>query len=120
MKVVQLMLENSLQNAKMIFASQSSAIKKSHLIGNESSYYSCLSHGEAAKLLTSFLKLRQACCHPQVGSSGLRSLQQTPMTMEEILQDLIEKAKTEGESLQRIIYNMQTISKSKTGRGKDM
>lgn len=42
-------------------------------------------HVEAGKLLNSLLKLRQACCHPQVGSSGLRSLQQSPMTMEEIL-----------------------------------
>lgn len=75
--------------------------KKSHLIGYESSYDSRLSHGEAAKLLTSLLKLRQACCHPQVGSSGLRSLQQTPMTMEEILQVLIGKAKTEGEEALR-------------------
>lgn len=40
---------------------------------------------EAAKLLSSLLKLRQACCHPQVGSFGLRSLQQAPMTMDEIL-----------------------------------
>lgn len=75
--------------------------KKSHLIGYEVSYDSRLSHGEAAKLLTSLLKLRQACCHPQVGSSGLRSLQQTPMTMEEILQVLIGKAKTEGEEALR-------------------
>lgn len=44
-----------------------------------------LSHLEVANLLGSLLKLRQACCHPQVGSSGLRSLQQTPMTMEDIL-----------------------------------
>lgn len=44
-----------------------------------------VTHVEAAKLLNSLLKLRQACCHPQVGSSGLRSLQQSPMTMEEIL-----------------------------------
>lgn len=44
-----------------------------------------ITHGEAAKLFNSLLKLRQACCHPQVGSSGLRSLQQSPMTMEEIL-----------------------------------
>lgn len=44
-----------------------------------------ISQAEAGKLLNSLLKLRQACCHPQVGSSGLRSLQQSPMTMEEIL-----------------------------------
>ena len=44
-----------------------------------------ITHVEAGKLLNSLLKLRQACCHPQVGSSGLRSLQQAPMTMEEIL-----------------------------------
>lgn len=75
--------------------------KKSHLIGYEASYDLRLSHGEAAKLLTSLLKLRQACCHPQVGSSGLRSLQQTPMTMEEILQVLIGKAKNEGEEALR-------------------
>lgn len=44
-----------------------------------------LTHYEAAKLLQSLLKLRQACCHPQVGSSGLRSIQHSPMTMQEIL-----------------------------------
>lgn len=44
-----------------------------------------LTHVEAAKLLNTLLKLRQACCHPQVGSSGLRSLHQSPMTMDEIL-----------------------------------
>lgn len=44
-----------------------------------------LSHTEAEKLLFSLLKLRQACCHPQVGSSGLCSLQRSPLTMEEIL-----------------------------------
>lgn len=46
---------------------------------------SFITHSEAGKLLNALLKLRQACCHPQVGSSGLRSLQQSPMTMEEIL-----------------------------------
>ena len=46
---------------------------------------SLITHSEAGKLLNALLKLRQACCHPQVGSSGLRSLQQSPMTMEEIL-----------------------------------
>lgn len=62
-----------------------------------------ITHVEAAKLLNSLLKLRQACCHPQVGSSGLRSLQQSPMTMEEILQVLIGKTKIEGEEALRCL-----------------
>ncbi|KAH0979320.1 hypothetical protein GBA52_006497 [Prunus armeniaca] len=53
------------------------------------------------KLLNTLLKLRQACCHPQVGSSGLRSLQQYPMTMEEILMVLVGKTKMEGEEALR-------------------
>ena len=58
------------------------------LLGSSSSdapYNPIITHAEAAKLLNSLLKLRQACCHPQVGSSGLRSLQQSPLTMDEIL-----------------------------------
>ncbi|XWS74480.1 hypothetical protein CRYUN_Cryun01aG0001600 [Craigia yunnanensis] len=61
-----------------------------------------ITHTEAAKLLNSLLKLRQACCHPQVGSFGLRSLQQAPMTMEEILNVLISKTRTEGEEALRM------------------
>ncbi|KAK7275887.1 hypothetical protein RIF29_17013 [Crotalaria pallida] len=61
-----------------------------------------ITHTEASKLLNALLKLRQACCHPQVGSSGLRSLQQTPMTMEEILMVLISKTKVEGEEALRM------------------
>ncbi|GFY84449.1 RING-finger, DEAD-like helicase, PHD and SNF2 domain-containing protein [Actinidia rufa] len=60
-----------------------------------------ITHVEAAKLLNSLLKLRQACCHPQVGSSGLRSLQQSPMTMDEILSVLVGKIKVEGEDALR-------------------
>lgn len=46
-----------------------------------------LSVSESSVLSTSLLRLRQACCHPQVGSAGIRSLQQrTPMTMDQILQ----------------------------------
>lgn len=48
---------------------------------------------EASKLFNSLLKLRQACCHPQVGSSGLRSLHKSPMTMEEILSVGLIRAK---------------------------
>ncbi|XP_057849243.2 uncharacterized protein LOC131060147 isoform X2 [Cryptomeria japonica] len=84
---------------------------KSHIIGSEASYDSHLTHRETAKLLNSLLKLRQACCHPQVGSSGLRSLQQTPMTMEEILQVLIGKAKNEGEeSLRKLIVALNGMA----------
>lgn len=60
-----------------------------------------VTHVEAAKLLNSLLKLRQACCHPQVGSSGLRSLQQSPMSMDEILSVLVGKTKVEGEEALR-------------------
>ena len=48
-----------------------------------------LSYTEAAKILHPLLSLRQACCHPQVGSSGLRSLQKSPMTMDEVLKVLL-------------------------------
>ncbi|KAK9124782.1 hypothetical protein Sjap_014384 [Stephania japonica] len=68
---------------------------------NDTSSDIILTPTEAAKLLRSLLKLRQACCHPQVGSSGLRSMQQTPMTMEEILEVLVGKTKIEGEDALR-------------------
>ncbi|KAJ0661734.1 putative DNA helicase chromatin remodeling SNF2 family [Helianthus annuus] len=70
-----------------------------------------LTHVEAAKLLNSLLKLRQACCHPQVGSSGLRSLQQTPMTMEEILMVLVGKTKVEGEeALRKLVVALNGLA----------
>ncbi|KAM7270916.1 hypothetical protein ACFE04_030130 [Oxalis oulophora] len=75
-----------------------------------------ITHMEAAKLLNSLLKLRQACCHPQVGSSGLRTLQQSPMTMDEILQlniykVLVGKTKTEGEeALRKVIVALNALA----------
>ncbi|XP_059666858.1 uncharacterized protein LOC132312497 isoform X2 [Cornus florida] len=70
-----------------------------------------ITHVEAAKLLNSLLKLRQACCHPQVGSSGLRSLQQSPMTMEEILSVLVGKTKVEGEeSLRKAVVALNGLA----------
>nr|GEV00315.1 E3 ubiquitin-protein ligase SHPRH [Tanacetum cinerariifolium] len=66
--------------------------KITQYIFEEQATDSVLTYVEAAKLLNSLLKLRQACCHPQVGSSGLRALQQSPMTMEEILMVLVELA----------------------------
>jgi E3 ubiquitin-protein ligase SHPRH len=71
--------------------------------GHTSSDNPLVTHAEAAKLLNSLLKLRQACCHPQVGSSGLRSLQQSPMTMEEILMVLVKKTQSEGEEALRVL-----------------
>ncbi|KAL6530383.1 hypothetical protein OROHE_014736 [Orobanche hederae] len=66
---------------------------------------------DAAKLFNSLLKLRQACCHPQVGSSGLRSLQKSPMTMEEILSVLIGKTKVEGEdALRKLVVALNGLA----------
>lgn len=47
-----------------------------------------LSNKEAEKLLDQLRWLRQACVHPQVGSAGIRALQRSPMTMDEILEVL--------------------------------
>ncbi|XP_043697117.1 E3 ubiquitin-protein ligase SHPRH-like [Telopea speciosissima] len=87
-------------------------IHKRKFLGCESSGADLfLTHNEASKLLSSLLKLRQACCHPQVGSSGLRSLQQSPMTMEEILVVLMGKTKTEGEeALRRLVVALNGLA----------
>ncbi|GAB4820920.1 hypothetical protein N2152v2_007966 [Parachlorella kessleri] len=60
---------------------------------------------EERKLLDPLLRLRQACCHPQVGGGGIKSLvhQRAPMTMDEILEVLITKARTEAEESQRLL-----------------
>lgn len=47
-----------------------------------------LSNKEAEKLFDQLRCLRQACVHPQVGSAGIRALQRSPMTMDEILEVL--------------------------------
>ncbi|XP_037475762.1 E3 ubiquitin-protein ligase SHPRH-like isoform X1 [Triticum dicoccoides] len=70
-----------------------------------------LSNNDTAKLLVPLLKLRQACCHPQVGSSGLCSLQRTPLSMDEILQVLIGKAKVEGEEeLRKVVVSLNGLA----------
>lgn len=49
-----------------------------------------------SKIFGSLLSLRQACCHPQVGSkSGLTSLQKNTMSMSELLLQLIIRATIE-------------------------
>lgn len=92
--------------------------KHNMLNGESSDSLSCdspsdpfITHLEAAKLLNSLLKLRQACCHPQVGGSGLRSLQQAPMTMDEILSVLICKTKIEGEeALRKVVSSLNGLA----------
>ncbi|KAF8656558.1 hypothetical protein HU200_060619 [Digitaria exilis] len=70
-----------------------------------------LSNDDIAKLLVPLLKLRQACCHPQAGSSGLCSLQHNPLSMDEILQVLIAKAKIEGEEeLRKIVFALNGLA----------
>uniref|UniRef100_A0A7S2ZTF8 Uncharacterized protein n=1 Tax=Rhodosorus marinus TaxID=101924 RepID=A0A7S2ZTF8_9RHOD len=57
-------------------------------------------------LLRKLEMLRQACCHPQVGGSGLRSLSKQQnseaMTMGEVVDALIRRAKIECEDAQRL------------------
>ncbi|KAL3653381.1 hypothetical protein CASFOL_003062 [Castilleja foliolosa] len=85
------------------------AAKKKKIDSTSSEAY--ITNTDAAKLFNSLLKLRQACCHPQVGSSGLRSLQKSPMTMEEILSALIGKTKIEGEdALRKLVVALNGLA----------
>ncbi|XP_030540542.1 E3 ubiquitin-protein ligase SHPRH [Rhodamnia argentea] len=95
--------ETCVDYARELIESLKADILKREATGSASSAPSdcIITHVEAAKLLNSLLKLRQACCHPQVGSSGLRSLQKSPMSMEEVLTVLIGKTKIEGEEALR-------------------
>ncbi|KAF8397100.1 hypothetical protein HHK36_016007 [Tetracentron sinense] len=106
--------ETCVSCAREIVESFKDNTHKRSALGSESSDASCdslLTHTEAAKLLSSLLKLRQACCHPQVGSSGLRSLQQSPMSMEEILVVLVGKTKIEGEeALRKLVVALNGLA----------
>ena len=52
------------------------------------------------------LGMRQACCHPQVGASGLRALSsRTPLSMDAILEVLVTKATTEAEEELRAVLS---------------
>ncbi|OVA17306.1 SNF2-related [Macleaya cordata] len=106
--------ETCVSYAREVIQSFKDDAHKSKIQDSESSERSgdlILTHTEASKLLHSLLKLRQACCHPQVGSSGLRSMQQSPMTMEEILGVLVGKTKTEGEeALRKLIVALNGLA----------
>lgn len=64
-----------------------------------------LTQREEQKVLHPLVKLRQACVHPQVGAGGIRSLSQSraPMTMREVLDVLLSKARVEAEDAQRVL-----------------
>ncbi|KAG0629280.1 hypothetical protein M758_1G090600, partial [Ceratodon purpureus] len=63
-----------------------------------------LTDKEAEKLLDQLRCLRQACVHPQVGSAGIRALQRSPMTMDEILEVLVDKTRLDAEDAQRSLF----------------
>ena len=55
------------------------------------------------RVLQQVLKLRQACCHPQVGGSGVQSIHKSVLSMDEILKQLRQRAKVESEEGQRLL-----------------
>lgn len=64
---------------------------------------SALDDRSSMKVLQQVLKLRQACCHPQVGGAGMHSIQKKVLTMEQICTQLRDKAKLECEEGQRLL-----------------
>ncbi|KAL8154369.1 hypothetical protein V2J09_012129 [Rumex salicifolius] len=101
--------ESCVTIARELLASLKSDIHKRNDAGDASDFV--ITHFEASKLLNSLLKLRQACCHPQVGSSGLRSIQQSPMSMDEILTVLVSKTKVEGEdAIRKVVSSLNGLA----------
>ncbi|RDD45665.1 E3 ubiquitin-protein ligase SHPRH [Trichoplax sp. H2] len=63
------------------------------------------------KMLNPLLRLRQACCHPQAVTSSGISLNRGRLTMDQILESMIKKSKTECEEAQRqIIFALNGIT----------
>ncbi|KAK6155990.1 hypothetical protein DH2020_010238 [Rehmannia glutinosa] len=106
--------ETCVDDAREVVESFKDDVRKKNLadsLSSDSSSEPYITNMDAAKLFNSLLKLRQACCHPQVGSSGLRSLQKSPMTMEEILSVLIGKTKVEGEdALRKLVVALNGLA----------
>ncbi|EDV27774.1 uncharacterized protein TRIADDRAFT_53804 [Trichoplax adhaerens] len=66
---------------------------------------------DALKMLNPLLRLRQACCHPQAVTSSGISLNRGRLTMDQILESMIKKSKTECEEAQRqIIFALNGIT----------
>ncbi|EKX41924.1 hypothetical protein GUITHDRAFT_112060 [Guillardia theta CCMP2712] len=62
-----------------------------------------LDSNASRRFLNQLLKLRQACSHPQVGGSGIHNVHKKVLTMEEILEQLIDRARIECEDAQRCV-----------------
>lgn len=95
-------LDKAAASAAAIMANESSARdqQSESWLDNRS-----LTDREERKLLHPLLKLRQACVHPQIGAGGIRALSQAqpPMTMSQVLEVLMAKAKIEAEDEQRLL-----------------
>ena len=63
---------------------------------------SALDRQSLSTLLLPLLKLRQACCHPQAVRGQFMSLQKSTMTMDQLLEQLISKARNEAEECHRL------------------
>ncbi|CAB3995131.1 E3 ubiquitin- ligase SHPRH, partial [Paramuricea clavata] len=53
------------------------------------------------RVLWPLLRLRQACCHPQAVRGGYLAVQKTVITMDQLLESLINKAKNESQDAHR-------------------
>jgi E3 ubiquitin-protein ligase SHPRH len=63
-----------------------------------------ISQSDMKKLIYSLLRLRQVCCHPQLGSrTGFQSLQKCTMSMTQLLDQLVVRARVECEESQRLV-----------------
>lgn len=68
---------------------------------NQSNNNNHITKNEMLKAMVPLLNLRQACCHPQIGSNGLKTKSKTAMTMEEVLDKLIKDSQLDCEEYQR-------------------
>ncbi|KAF2069113.1 hypothetical protein CYY_009566 [Polysphondylium violaceum] len=66
---------------------------------------SSISSLDISKILHPLLVLRQICQHPQIGAKGARSLEKNTMTMDQLLERLIEKSSIETKLSQRSVVH---------------
>lgn len=77
------------------------AISKIRKFSNQGMKLSEMDRQSLNNLLLPLLRLRQSCCHPQAVKGQFMSLQKSTMTMEELMEQMIKKAKVECEEANR-------------------